>query len=205
MKLKNKIDPRYEFELLEKYDSVIGIDEVGRGGLAGPLVVASFVLRKGDVLLQVNDSKVLSEKKREELNIELIKFDHGISEISAEDIDTLGLSKALLKGYIESISKLNIKGKCIVLLDGNVKYDLGLESISIVDGDAKCYSIASASIIAKVYRDNLMRDLSLKYPLYHFEKNVGYGTKDHLKALKDFGICEIHRKSFKPISTYLGT
>lgn len=205
MKLKNKIDPRYEFELLEKYDSVIGIDEVGRGGLAGPLVVASFVLRKGDVLLQVNDSKVLSEKKREELNIELIKFDHGISEISAEDIDTLGLSKALLKGYIESISKLNIKGKCIVLLDGNVKYDLGIESISIVDGDAKCYSIASASIIAKVYRDNLMRDLSLKYPLYHFEKNVGYGTKDHLKALKDFGICEIHRKSFKPISTYLGT
>lgn len=205
MKLKNKIDPRYEFELLEKYDSVIGIDEVGRGGLAGPLVVASFVLRKGDVLLQVNDSKVLSAKIREELNIELIKFDHGISEISAEDIDTLGLSKALLKGYIESIRKLNIKGKCIVLLDGNVKYDLGIESISIVDGDAKCYSIASASIIAKVYRDNLMRDLSLKYPLYHFEKNVGYGTKDHLKALKDFGICEIHRKSFKPISTYLGT
>ena len=205
MKLKNKIDPRYEFELLEKYDSVIGIDEVGRGCLAGPLVVASFVLRKGDVLLQVNDSKVLSEKKREELNIPLSKFDHGISEISVEDIDSLGLSKALLKGYLECIRKLNITGKCIVLLDGNVKYDLGMESISIVDGDAKCYSIASASIIAKVYRDNLMRDLSLKYPLYHFEKNVGYGTKDHLKALKDFGICEIHRKSFKPISTYLGT
>jgi ribonuclease HII len=205
VKPKNKIDPRYEFELLENYDSVIGIDEVGRGCLAGPLVVASFVLRKGDVLLQVNDSKVLSSKKREELNIELIKFDHGISEISVEDIDTLGLSKALLKGYIESIDKLKISGKCIVLLDGNVKYDLGLESISIVDGDAKCFSIASASIIAKVYRDKLMRDLSTKYPLYHFEKNVGYGTKDHLKALKDFGICEIHRKSFKPISTYLGT
>ncbi len=205
MKLKNKIDTGCEFELLEKYDSVIGIDEVGRGCLAGPLVVASFVLSKGDVLLQVNDSKVLSAKIREELNIELIKFDHGISEISVEDIDSLGLSKALLKGYIESISKLNIKGNCLVLLDGNVKYDLGLESISIVDGDAKCYSIASASIIAKVYRDKIMRDLSLKYPLYHFEKNVGYGTKDHLKALKDFGICEIHRKSFKPISTYLGT
>ena len=123
MKLKNKIDPRYEFELLEKYDSVIGIDEVGRGCLAGPLVVASFVLRKSDVLLQVNDSKVLSSKKREELNIPLSKFDHGISEISVEDIDSLGLSKALLKGYIESIRKLNIKGKCIVLLDGNVKYD----------------------------------------------------------------------------------
>lgn len=213
---------RFENKLWGKEYLVIGIDEVGRGALAGPLVVGAVVFlpnNKKEILkLSINDSKKISSKKRKKL-AELIKkkcFVWGISSVSARIINNHNINKAFQKGVKEVVKKLRDKinkkknqkinspiSKILnfyLLIDGfYVKYLKGVglkKQIAIIKGDQKSISIAAASIIAKVFRDKLMEKLSKKYPKYHWNQNKGYGTKDHIEALKKYGKTKYHRELF---------
>ena len=192
------MEPSYKFD--QVYETpIIGVDEVGRGPLAGPVISAAIVLNKEKIPEGINDSKKLSKKKREVINEELIsqhKFAIGIA--SVEEIDKINILQASLLAMKRAVLNLNIKPQTI-LVDGNKLPDLEYNMYPIIKGDSKSISIAAASIIAKVYRDKLMQDLSLQYPGYYWEKNSGYGTKQHLLALNSLGVTPIHRKSFAPI------
>ena len=196
------MEPSYKFD--QVYETpIIGVDEVGRGPLAGPVISAAIVLNKEKIPEGINDSKKLSKKKREVINEELIsqhKFAIGIA--SVEEIDKINILQASLLAMKRAVLNLNIKPQTI-LVDGNKLPDLEYNMYPIIKGDSKSISIAAASIIAKVYRDKLMQDLSLKYPGYYWEKNSGYGTKQHLLALDNLGVTPIHRKSFAPIYNML--
>lgn len=196
------MEPSYKFD--QVYETpIIGVDEVGRGPLAGPVISAAIVLNKEKIPEGINDSKKLSKKKREVINEELIsqhKFAIGIA--SVEEIDKINILQASLLAMKRAVLNLNIKPQTI-LVDGNKLPDLEYNMYPIIKGDSKSISIAAASIIAKVYRDKLMQDLSLQYPGYYWEKNSGYGTKQHLLALNNLGITPIHRKSFAPIYNML--
>lgn len=181
------------------YVNIAGVDEVGRGPVAGPAVVAAVILEKP--ILGLNDSKKLSKKQIKELSLEIKENAkaYAIKEISIKSIDKYGIRKAILKGMQEVIRKLEIKPD-FVLVDYE-KINIRIESKAITKGDANVNAIAAASIIAKDYRDQKMIKLADKYPGYDLENNVGYGTKKHLAGLEQFGyIDKIHRKSFKPIS-----
>ena len=196
------MEPSYKFD--QDYETpIIGVDEVGRGPLAGPVISAAIVLNKEKIPEGINDSKKLSKKKREVINEELIsqhKFAIGIA--SVEEIDKINILQASLLAMKRAVLNLNIKPQTI-LVDGNKLPDLEYNMYPIIKGDSKSISIAAASIIAKVYRDKLMQDLSLQYPGYYWEKNSGYGTKQHLLALNNLGVTPIHRKSFAPIYNML--
>jgi ribonuclease HII len=196
------LEPSYKFD--QVYETpIIGVDEVGRGPLAGPVISAAIVLNKEKIPEGINDSKKLSKKKREVINEELIsqhKFAIGIA--SVEEIDKINILQASLLAMKRAVLNLNIKPQTI-LVDGNKLPDLEYNMYPIIKGDSKSISIAAASIIAKVYRDKLMQDLSLQYPGYYWEKNSGYGTKQHLLALNNLGVTPIHRKSFAPIYNML--
>jgi len=196
------LEPSYKFD--QVYETpIIGVDEVGRGPLAGPVISAAIVLNKEKIPEGINDSKKLSKKKREVINEELIsqhKFAIGIA--SVEEIDKINILQASLLAMKRAVLNLNIKPQTI-LVDGNKLPDLEYNMYPIIKGDNKSISIAAASIIAKVYRDKLMQDLSLQYPGYYWEKNSGYGTKQHLLALNNLGVTPIHRKSFAPIYNML--
>ena len=196
------MEPSYKFD--QVYETpIIGVDEVGRGPLAGPVISAAIVLNKEKIPEGINDSKKLSKKKREVINEELIsqhKFAIGIA--SVEEIDKINILQASLLAMKRAVLNLNIKPQTI-LVDGNKLPDLEYNMYPIIKGDSKSISIAAASIIAKVYRDKLMQDLSLQYPGYYWEKNSGYGTKQHLLALNSLGVTPIHRKSFAPIYNML--
>ena len=196
------MEPSYKFD--QDYETpIIGVDEVGRGPLAGPVISAAIVLNKEKIPEGINDSKKLSKKKREVINEELIsqhKFAIGIA--SVEEIDKINILQASLLAMKRAVLNLNIKPQTI-LVDGNKLPDLEYNMYPIIKGDSKSISIAAASIIAKVYRDKLMQDLSLQYPGYYWEKNSGYGTKQHLLALDNLGVTPIHRKSFAPIYNML--
>ena len=196
------MEPSYKFD--QVYETpIIGVDEVGRGHLAGPVISAAIVLNKEKIPEGINDSKKLSKKKREVINEELIsqhKFAIGIA--SVEEIDKINILQASLLAMKRAVLNLNIKPQTI-LVDGNKLPDLEYNMYPIIKGDSKSISIAAASIIAKVYRDKLMQDLSLQYPGYYWEKNSGYGTKQHLLALNNLGVTPIHRKSFAPIYNML--
>jgi ribonuclease HII len=196
------LEPSYKFD--QVYETpIIGVDEVGRGPLAGPVISAAIVLNKEKIPEGINDSKKLSKKKREVINEELIsqhKFAIGIA--SVEEIDKINILQASLLAMKRAVLNLNIKPQTI-LVDGNKLPDLEYNMYPIIKGDSKSISIAAASIIAKVYRDKLMQDLSLQYPGYYWEKNSGYGTKQHLLALNSLGVTPIHRKSFAPIYNML--
>jgi len=196
------LEPSYKFD--QVYETpIIGVDEVGRGPLAGPVISAAIVLNKEKIPEGINDSKKLSKKKREVINEELIsqhKFAIGIA--SVEEIDKINILQASLLAMKRAVLNLNIKPQSI-LVDGNKLPDLEYNMYPIIKGDSKSISIAAASIIAKVYRDKLMQDLSLQYPGYYWEKNSGYGTKQHLLALDNLGVTPIHRKSFAPIYNML--
>lgn len=196
----------YENELHKKNIYLIaGIDEVGRGPLYGPVVAACVVMKPDFFLEEINDSKKLSEKKREKLNkiIRENAISIGIGEVSSKRIDEINIleaTKEAMKIAIEECLKnTNIEH---ILIDA-VKLDTNIPSTSIIKGDSKSFSIACASIIAKVYRDNLLKQDALKYPLYSFDKHKGYGTKKHIEAIKEFGVLESHRRSFKPVSDAL--
>ena len=180
-----------------KNQRIIGADEVGRGSLAGPIVGAAVKLefQHLDLLSDVKDSKKLSPKKREEIyeRVKANKIEYSISECSNLHIDQNGISVSNKEVLFNSINKLYKKLDKVYV--DHFKIDQ-FGSISLVRGEDNSYSIALASIIAKVYRDNLMVDFGSKYPQYLFEKNKGYGTREHLNMIQKYGVCDIHRLSF---------
>ena len=180
-----------------KNQRIIGADEVGRGSLAGPIVGAAVKLefQHLDLLSDVKDSKKLSPKKREEIyaRVKANKIEYSISECSNLHIDQNGISVSNKEVLFNSINKLYQKSDKVYV--DHFKIDQ-FGSISLVRGEDNSYSIALASIIAKVYRDNLMVDFGTKYPQYFFEKNKGYGTREHLNMIQKYGVCDIHRLSF---------
>ena len=183
---------------------IIGADEVGRGSFAGPICAAAVKINYSHLALLTNvkDSKKLSAKKREEIfsMVEENNIEYSFNESSNTFIDQFGIKNANEKVLTDSISDI-YTGNEIVYVDHFKINDF--KSISVVRGEDNCRAIALASIVAKVLRDNLMIKFSEKYPEYSFEKNAGYGTKEHLLALKSHGITPIHRKSFKPIYNIL--
>ncbi len=177
-----------------------GVDEAGRGPWAGPVVAACVILKRNiSTLGEIKDSKQLSEKKREEL-YEIIKENsiYGIGVASNEEIDRLGIVKATELAIKRAIEHMPEK-PTFLLIDGRDKFELPIKFKSIVNGDKKVKLISAASIIAKVWRDRYMRLVDDIYPQYGFKRHKGYGTKEHLEALKKFGACGIHRMSFKPV------
>jgi ribonuclease HII len=198
-KEKEQIDKlRFERALQEKgYTFIAGVDEVGRGPLAGPVVCAAVIMPLDAVIDGVDDSKKLSAKKRETLS-ELIKktaLCYRIVEVDAKTIDEINILQATREGMKQALLGLEIPPE-VVLTDGNMTLDIPFRQHSIVHGDALSYSIGAASIIAKVYRDALMDEYAKLYPAYAFEKNKGYGTAVHIKAIKEQGLCPIHRRTF---------
>ena len=177
---------------------ICGIDEAGRGPLAGPVVVASVIMPRNSMLEYVNDSKKVTEKRREELydKIKEEAISYSIGIIDEKQIDEINILNATKKGLTEALKGLRIKPD-VILVDALKGIDtLGIPYMSIIKGDAKCYSISAASIIAKVTRDRIMREYDKIYPEYGFEKHKGYGTKMHISVIKENGPCPIHRKTF---------
>ena len=176
---------------------ICGVDEAGRGPLCGPVVAAAVILKKGDIIEGVNDSKKLSEKKREKLYEDImaqaISVGVGISDVDV--IEEINILNATKKAMCEAISNLEIKPE-YVLIDGNQPIDISIPFDTVVKGDLKSESIAVASIIAKVTRDRLLREYDKQYPEYGFAKHKGYGTKAHIEAIKKYGLTPIHRPSF---------
>ncbi|MBE6051160.1 MAG: ribonuclease HII [Clostridium sp.] len=198
----NRVKGMYDFDKsFGNYKYIAGVDEVGRGPLAGPIVACAVILDEDilddELILGLNDSKKLSEKRREELAI-LIKekaVAYHIAECSHEEIDRDGIAYCNNKVFLDSCNNLSIKPD-LVLSDGYLVKNIKFENKFVIKGDTKSASIAAASIIAKVYRDNLMKEYAKKYTHYNFEDNAGYGTTKHLEGLKEYGPCEIHRRSF---------
>ena len=179
--------------------AVAGVDEVGRGPLAGPVVCAAVIMPLEEALRVpgVNDSKKLSPKKREQLaeRIRAVARAYAVEEVSAAVIDEINILQATRLGMKRAVEKLSPPAD-MVLTDGNMTLDIALPQRSVVKGDALVYSIGAASILAKVYRDALMRDYAAQYPGYAFECNAGYGTAQHIRAIREVGICPIHRRTF---------
>ena len=179
-------------------ETICGIDEAGRGPLAGPVVVAAVIMPKDSMIEGVNDSKKVSEKKRETLYEQIINeaIAYGVGIIDQKEIDEINILNATKKGLTTAIKELKVKPQRI-LVDALTGIDTcGIPYTSIIKGDAKEYSIAAASIIAKVTRDRIMREWDEIYPQYGFEKHKGYGTKMHIDAIKEYGLCPLHRLSF---------
>lgn len=178
--------------------TICGIDEAGRGPLAGPVVVAAVIMPKDSFIEGVNDSKKVSEKKREALYEQITNeaIAWGVGIIDQKEIDKINILNATKKGLTTAIKELKVKPDRIIV-DALDKIDtLGIPYTPIIKGDAKCYSIAAASIIAKVTRDRIMRQWDEIYPMYGFEKHKGYGTAMHMQAIREYGLCPIHRRSF---------
>ena len=189
-----------EFEKMysEKgYKAVCGVDEAGRGPLAGPVCAAAVILPENTVIEGVNDSKKLSEKKREAL-FDVIKeqaLSYSIAFASVEEIEEVNILNATMLAMKRAVEGLDIKAD-YAMIDGNRLPDLSIDSEFIVKGDAKSMSIACASILAKVSRDRLLYKYAEEYPEYLFDKHKGYGTKAHVEAIKKYGPCPYHRLSF---------
>lgn len=196
-----RVKALYEFDMvLSKGKIVAGVDEVGRGPLAGPIVAAAVILDYSsleDIILYINDSKAISELKREELAGEIKKraVSYSISSCSNNEIDEKGIGYCNNRIFLDAVDGLSVKPQ-LVLSDGYKIKDYSGDNIAIIKGDAKSAAIACASIIAKVYRDKLMKEYNELYPEYDFIHNVGYGSTKHLNALKEFGPTKIHRMSF---------
>ncbi|MBO5328417.1 MAG: ribonuclease HII [Clostridia bacterium] len=188
----------HEKELLAKgYKYICGVDEVGRGPLAGPVVCAAVIMPLNDVILGVDDSKKLSAKKRESL-YNIIKekaIAYAIFRVEPQVIDEINILEATKLCMKNAVESLSVKPD-FVLTDGNMTLDISVEQKSVIKGDANSYSIGAASIIAKVFRDDIMDKYAEIYPEYAFEKNKGYGTAAHINGIKEAGLCPIHRRSF---------
>lgn len=219
-RLQKQRERLVEMKLMEKelhamgYKYIAGVDEVGRGPLAGPVVAAAVVLPENFDVLGIDDSKKISEKKREEL-FDIIKdgaIAYGIGIIDEKVIDEINILEATKEAMRAAISELErklqnlekssdaeadtSKGLDYILFDAMKIDDIETKQKAIIKGDSKVLAIAAASIIAKVTRDRMMVEMAEKYPGYAFEKNKGYGTKDHYEGIRNRGICEIHRKTF---------
>lgn len=189
----------YENEFLAQgYNYIAGIDEAGRGPLAGPVVcaIAMMPLEKDKIIDGVNDSKKLSPKVREMLYDKIVNtaLAYDIQVVDNNVIDKINILNATKQGMLNCIDNISITPD-IVLIDA-VKLNSEIKTVSIIKGDEKSYSIACASILAKVYRDRLMLEMDKKYPQYEFKNHKGYGTKKHIELLKKFGKCDIHRNTF---------
>lgn len=196
---KSRPDFSLENKYRKKYKSIAGLDEAGRGCLAGPVVAASVILPYKISLLNlgINDSKQLTKTKREELFNFLIKeFDYGIGIVNSKEIDEINILNASKKAML--IATRNLKQEAnFLLIDGNFRINSEKEQLPVVKGDSISISIAAASIIAKVYRDNIIiAEMHDKYPQYNFTKHKAYATKEHIGLIKEYGITEYHRLSF---------
>ena len=179
------------------YKLIAGIDEVGRGPLAGPVVTAAVILKENDLIEGINDSKKLSAAKRESLYDIILNraVSYAFGVVSAEEIDSINILQATYKAMLQALSSLSIKPD-FVLADAVTIPGIDIKQQGIIKGDAKSISIGAASIIAKVYRDRMMDEYAKIYPEYGFEQNKGYGSQSHIEAIKKFGPCPIHRKTF---------
>ena len=190
---------QYENELRNKgYKYICGIDEAGRGPLAGPVVVASVIMPENSMIEGINDSKKVSEKKREKLYDLILEeaISYGVGIIGQDEIDEINILNATKKGLTVSLKELTQKPD-LIIVDALTNIDtLGTPYESIIKGDAKCYSISAASIIAKVTRDRIMREWDKIYPQYGFAQHKGYGTSAHISSIKEYGPCPLHRKTF---------
>jgi ribonuclease HII len=225
--LKKNYLLKYESNLWQKGLTIIaGVDEAGRGPLAGPMVVSAVILKRRDLEIvgnalkdsrnydvlsekevnkysKINDSKKLTEKRREDLYDFIIKSceDYSVVEIPPEIIDREGITAAVQKGFKNAVINLKSRVEHILTDHVNIKDLKNTPQTNIIKGDSKSINIAAASIIAKVYRDNIMREYAKEFPLYGFERHKGYGTKLHREAILKYGPCKIHRRSFEPIKS----
>lgn len=193
------LEREFDLKYAREYGIVCGCDEAGRGPLAGPVVAAAVVLPENCVIEGLDDSKKLTEKKREALYGEIVEkaLAFGIAQSSHIEIDEINILAASLLAMKKAVDEVRLTLEPnIILVDGNKNRDFGVLSMPVVHGDAKSQSIAAASILAKVTRDRLMVELDEKYPLYNFKKHKGYPTKEHMLAVFEYGPCEIHRKTF---------
>ena len=188
-----------EKELYNKgFEYICGIDEAGRGPLAGPVVVAGVIMPKDSMIEGVNDSKKVSEKKREKLYDVILEeaLSYSVAIIGQDVIDEINILNATKQGVTKVVEELDVKPN-LILVDALTHINTkGIPYDSIIKGDAKCYNIAAASIIAKVTRDRIMREWDEIYPQYGFINHKGYGTAKHIEAIKEYGPCPIHRRSF---------
>ncbi len=182
--------------IAQNYKLIAGIDEAGRGPLAGPVSVACVIMPLGSRIEGINDSKKISEKRRELLYELIIEqaIAYSIVMLDSKIIDEINILQATKKAMRETVAKLDIQPD-VVLVDA-VKLDLDIETEGIIKGDTLSYNIAAASILAKVSRDRLMREYDAIYPKYGFAKHKGYGTKEHINAIREYGATPIHRKTF---------
>ena len=188
-----------EKELYNKgFDKICGIDEAGRGPLAGPVVVAGVIMPQDSMIEGVNDSKKVSEKKREKLYDLIIEeaISYSVAIIGQDVIDDINILNATKKGVEEVVKGLDVKPDLIIVDALTHINTQGIPYDSIIKGDAKCYNIAAASILAKVTRDRIMRQWDEIYPQYGFSSHKGYGTAKHIQAIKEYGPCPIHRRTF---------
>ena len=179
------------------FEVVCGIDEAGRGPLAGPVYAAAVILPKGHIVEGVNDSKKISEKKRDMLYDKIIEecVDYSIGVATEKEIDEINILQATFLAMRRAVEGLSVKPD-IALIDGNKTPNLDIEQRAIIKGDSKSANISAASIIAKVSRDRYMLEMAEKYPEYQFEKHKGYGTKLHYEMLEKYGLSDIHRRTF---------
>lgn len=205
-RLKKLEREKYRIKKLREFDRnfaitddtlIAGVDEAGRGPLAGPVFSCAVILRPDTNILGINDSKKLSEQKREQLYDEIIKncFCYSIKYSDCDEIDSINIRNATFKSMVRAVNSLE-KTPHYVLIDGDSIKDLKYPHSTIVGGDAKSFSIAAASILAKVSRDRYIKKMHHLYPQYNFESNKGYGTKEHIEAIKKYGPSPLHRKSF---------
>ena len=204
---RERLDAMYVYEraaIAAGHAIVAGVDEAGRGPLAGPVAVAAVILPQECYLPHLNDSKKLSHAVREELFAQIIEqaISYHVALMDADMIDRMNILQATRTGMYEAIAALT-PAPDEVLIDAVELPKLSMPSQSIIKGDAKSASIAAASILAKVTRDHLMESYDIQYPHYGFAKHKGYGTREHIDAIRKYGICPIHRKSFDPIRSML--
>lgn len=197
--------PNFDIEDSYNLPIIAGIDEAGRGPLCGPVFASCCVVNKEFYPKDADDSKKISELKREKIFSNILELEKdkklffGIGTSSVDEIENLNIRNAtklaMKRAYLNLLEKYNIKVD-IVIVDGNFIPDIDVKADHVIKGDQKSISIAVASIIAKVSRDNLLRQMDLEFPQYMWRKNKGYGTKEHMEAIKKYGICKYHRKSF---------
>lgn len=207
--MKNKLDNHGDMYYLEKtlwdkgYKYIAGCDEVGRGPMAGPVVCAAVVLDKNNIIAGLNDSKKLTYKRREELS-KIIKenaIEYKITYIDNDEVDKINVLEASRKGMTISVN--NLKNCDYVLTDCMDLYDIKVPYETYIKADASIASVAAASILAKVERDHYMENMAKTYPHYGFEKHKGYVTKSHKDAIKKYGVCKLHRKTYAPVMEIL--
>ncbi len=192
------VDYSIENEYREKgFDIICGVDEAGRGPLAGPVYAAAVILPSDCVIEGLNDSKKLTEKKREALFDEIKEkaLAYGIASADEKEIDEINILNATFLAMKRAIDSLSVKPD-LALIDGNQKPHTDIEDVTVIKGDAKSMSIAAASVLAKVSRDRFMLEMAEKYPQYEFARHKGYGTKLHYEKIAQYGVCDIHRRTF---------